>query len=158
MKKRFILINIILSIFNMSCFHQNKNENNGNKSIVSVKNQKIEQVQLIEQTRGTNESVTFTPFFMEANSNGEIMKSTISNSYWEGISKQAEAIDLLGISNLKSPTTDRYSDQALSATIIIVSNGSKFTSATFDAGKPPKELEALYEKIKNPSGKSKIKP
>ncbi|WP_261512564.1 hypothetical protein [Chryseobacterium paludis] len=158
MKKRFLTINIILIIFNTGCFHQSKNENNENKSTTSMKVQNIENIQLIEQTRGINESTVFTPTFIVSSLNGEAVKSSIPPSYWKSISTQAEMIDLSKISQLQSPTTGRYSDQALSATIVIVSNGSTFTSASFDEGKPPKELEALYTEIKKSSGKSKNKP
>lgn len=158
MKIQFLSINIILIILNISCINQKKNENYRNISTLIVKKQKIEKIQLVEQTRGINEKVIFTPTSITAISNGETTESPISSSDWGKISKQAGAIDLSNISNLQSPTTGRFSDQALSATITIVSEGSAFTSASFDAGKPPKELGALYGVIKDPSGKLKRKP
>ncbi|ASK29760.1 hypothetical protein CEY12_06410 [Chryseobacterium sp. T16E-39] len=158
MKRLILLINIIFIISNVGCFHQSKNDNNGNKLTISKGRQKIEKVQLTEQTRGVNESSTFTSDFIISSLNGETTKSPISASYWLSISAQAEMLDLSKIANLQSPTTGRYSDQALSATIVITANGTTFTSASFDAGKPPRELEALYSEIKKGSVKTKGKP
>ncbi|RTZ46319.1 hypothetical protein EJ377_18340 [Chryseobacterium arthrosphaerae] len=42
-------------------------------------------------------------------------------SEWNNIARQAEALDLSKISDLQSPTTGRFSDQALSSTFIITS-------------------------------------
>ncbi|WP_142719819.1 hypothetical protein [Chryseobacterium rhizoplanae] len=81
----------------------------------------------------------------------------MSLSEWENISRQAEALNLSKISDLQSPTTGRYTDRALAATIIITSNGVTYTSATFDAGIPPKELEALYNTLQKPRQKKPLK-
>ncbi|MDC8101704.1 hypothetical protein [Chryseobacterium rhizosphaerae] len=159
MKKHFILINFIFIFSIISCINQNKGKNNGKNLTINTKQWKIEKVQLIEQTRGVNDSVTFTATSkVYTSNNADPTNSSISPSEWESISKQAEALDLSAISKLQSPTTGRYSDRALAATIIITSGGTIYTSATFDSGHPPKELEALYNEIQKPTRILKKKP
>jgi len=151
------LLNIIPVILSLSCFNQSNVDNNKILSTSILKKEKIEKVQLSEQTRGINEEVILTAISITVISNGDISESPISSTYWENVSREAEAIDLSQIKNLQSPTTDRYSDLALSATLTIISDGSEFTSASFDAGRPPKELKRLYEAIKGNSLKTKKK-
>lgn len=67
MKLHILLMNSILLFLNTSCIHQNKNS--GKKLTSDAKQQKIEKIQLTEQTRGFNESVVFTP----------TSKTTVSN-------------------------------------------------------------------------------
>lgn len=146
MKLQIILMHFIFIFLNTGCIHQNKN--NSKKITAEAKQEKIEKIQLTEQTRGFSESIVIIPASKATASNGkEPVNTPLSTSEWENISKLAEALDLSAISNLTSPTTGRHSDQALSATIIITSNGTTYTSASFDAGHPPKELEALYNAI-----------
>ncbi|MGU3377576.1 hypothetical protein [Chryseobacterium sp. M5A1_1a] len=111
-----------------------------------------------ERTRGINQNSIFTSKFIKTTSNEDSTQIAMPPSEWENISKQAEVLDLSKISSLQSPTTGRYSDQALSATIIITSNGITYTSASFDAGLPPKELEALYNTIQKPKNKQNKTP
>ncbi|THV56956.1 hypothetical protein [Chryseobacterium candidae] len=155
MKPRFIIINIITILSIISCINQNKNNVNSKNSTKIIKQQKIEKIELTERTRGTNRSVVYTPNLITARLNGDSTQTAMSLSEWENISRQAETLDLSKISNLQSPTTGRYTDRALAATIIITSNGITYTSATFDSGIPPKELEALYNTLQNPKEKQK---
>jgi hypothetical protein len=152
---QFIIINIITLISTISCINQNKNDINSKNLTQTIKQQKIEKIELTERTRGTNRSVVYTPKLITATSNGDSTQTALPPSEWENISRQAEALDLSKISDLQSPTTGRYSDRALSATIIITSNGVTYTSASFDSGIPPKELEALYNAIQKPKERQK---
>lgn len=155
MRAILTLMNIILITSTICCANKNKKDNNEKKLTNTAKQQKIEKIQLTESTRGTNRNSIFTPINKITVLNGDSTKYTINPSEWDNISRQAEALDLSKISDLQSPTTDRYSDQALSATLIITSGGTTYTSASFDSGNPPKELEALYYTIRQPKGKKK---
>lgn len=155
MRLLFIIINAILITLNISCFHQNKTENNEKKSTKTTQQNKIEKIQLTETTRGINRNSILTPISKIAVYNGDSTKSAMLPSEWNNIARQAEALDLSKISDLQSPTTGRFSDQALSSTFIITSGGTSYTSATFDAGRPPKELEALYNAIVGSKGNRK---
>lgn len=155
MKLQFIIINIITILSTIGCVNQNKNDVNSKNLTKITKQQKIEKIELIERTRGTNRGVVYTPNLIIATLNGESTQTPMPISEWEKISRQAEALDLSKISGLQSPTTGRYTDRALAASIMITSNGVTYTSASFDSGIPPKELEALYNTLQQPKEKQK---
>lgn len=157
MKTHFIIINIISVLSAIGCVNQNKSNIDSKNLIKTVKQQKIEKIELMERTRGNNRSVVYTPNLIIATLNGDSTQTAMPLSEWENISRQAEALDLSKISDLQSPTTGRYTDRALAATIIITSNGITYTSATFDSGIPPKELEALYNTLQKPKQKKPLK-
>lgn len=131
-----------------SCDSQKNMQNDQNKSVIKDQNYKIEKIELTEQTRGTNRKVTFTPTSVITSLNGEVTTAKLAVSDWNNLSKQASLIDLEKISSYTSPTTDRFSDKALSSTIVIISNGNTYQSSEFDSGTPPKELQALYKLLK----------
>lgn len=143
---------ILFSLININCISQQKRDIHRNISTVNQKIQKIEKIELREQTRGTNRIITFEPTFFNIFLNGNDTKTELSTADWENISNQAGLIDLSKISSYQSPTTGRFSDRALSSTIIITSAGKIYESSSFDAGIPPKELEGLYQLLKSKSG------
>lgn len=155
MRLLFIITNTILISLNISCFHQNKTENNEKISTKVNQQNKIEKIQLTEMTRGINRNSILTPTSKISIYNGDSTKIAMIPSEWSNIARQAEALDLSKIPDLQSPTTGRFSDQALSSTFMITSGGTTYTSATFDAGRPPKELEALYNAIVGSKGNRK---
>jgi hypothetical protein len=147
MNIQLILLTLILTATTTtSCIHKNNSEHTTG-AVNAVQKQKIEQIQLTEVTRGFSKKLVFTPSAKTINTNEETVSSKISPAEWSTVHKLAEAIDLSKISGLQSPTTGRSSDRALASTITITSHGTEYTSATFDSGYPPKELEALYKAI-----------
>ncbi|MBT2620711.1 hypothetical protein [Chryseobacterium sp. ISL-6] len=147
--KNIIASTIIFSIaFTGSCNSQKNTENNQNKSVITDQKYDIEKIELTEQTRGTNKKTTFTPTAITTLLNETSKVSDLSANNWKSIVKEASLIDLNKISSYPSPTTGRFSDRALSSTIIITHKGKTFQSSEFDAGTPPKELEALYQLLK----------
>lgn len=146
MNIQLILFNILLITSATSCIHKTNSENNTTVT-TAVQQQKIEQIQLAERTRGFSKSIVFTPSLKTTNNNEDIVNTKVSPAEWQAVSKLAENLDLSKISDLQSPTTGRHSDRAMAASIIITSNGKEYTSSSFDAGHPPKELEALYNAI-----------
>lgn len=154
MKANTLLL-ISLSLVNITCISQQKTEKIENNSSTYQKTTEIDKIELKEQTRGTNRSITFDAGSIITSLNENISKSEISSSEWENIVKQASLIDLSKIASYESPTTGRFSDSALASTIIITSNGKNYQSASFDAGIPPKELEGLYRLLKSKSGITK---
>ncbi len=152
MKILLTSIHIVLVLSSIHCQNQSKNGNMGKISTVNLQQKKIEKIELTEQTRGSRKIVTFTPTTKTASFNEEVSNSKISSSEWEDIASKAAALDLSKISTYEAPTTGRYSDRAMTATLVITSNGTTYTSASFDSGHPPKELETLYKEIskKNP--------
>lgn len=146
MNIQLIIFNILLITSATSCVHKTNSENNTTVT-TAVQQQKIEQIQLAERTRGFSKSIVFTPSLKTTNNNEDIVNTKVSPAEWQAVSKLAENLDLSKISDLQSPTTGRHSDRAMAASIIITSNGKEYTSSSFDAGHPPKELEALYNAI-----------
>ena len=140
-----MLIFIFSVTFNVSCNSQKSTEN---KSVVLNQKNAIEKIELTEQTRGTNKTTTFTPTSIIVLLNGNSKTSDLSDNRWKDIIKQATIIDLDKLPSYQSTTTGRFSDKALSSTIIITYKGKTFQSSGFDAGIPPKELEALYQLLK----------
>ncbi|MDW9378595.1 hypothetical protein [Chryseobacterium sp. JV558] len=147
MNIQLILFNILVITSATSCVHKNNSENTTTNITTTVQQQKIEQIQLAERTRGFSRSIVFTPSSKTTNTNEDIVNTKVSSAEWKAVSQLAETIDLAKISELKSPTTGRHSDRAMAASIIITSNGKEYTSSSFDSGHPPKELEALYNAI-----------
>ncbi|WP_454045292.1 hypothetical protein [Chryseobacterium sp. Marseille-Q8038] len=145
-----ILLSTTLAVTSTSCIHKNNSENTSSNITTAVQQQKIEQVQLIERTRGFSRSIVVTPSSKASNINEEITNTKLSPAEWQAVSQLAGNIDLSKISDLKAPTTGRHSDRAMIASMIIISGGKEYTSSDFDSGNPPKELEALYNVINGP--------
>lgn len=157
MKKYIICANFILLATVVGCNSQIKNDSNVNKTKSSAEKQTIEKVELTQNTRGTNIRTTFTATTIIQEHNGKTTISAIPSTQWNDILAQAKLLDLKNIGEYKSQSTLRYSDRALAATIRITSGGSVYTSGTFDDGRPPVELEVLYQKMTNSSMKTKTK-
>ena len=58
-----------------------------------------------------------------------------------------QAIDLESIKTLKAPTDKRHYDGAAIATLNIITDKVNVTTESFDHGFPPKEIEALVNKV-----------
>jgi hypothetical protein len=147
--KNTITAIIIFSIaITGSCSSQKNKENDQNKSVTANQSYDIEKIELTEQTRGTDRKITFIPKSITVLLNGNSKVSDLSDSNWKSIAKEASLIDLNKLASYQSSTTGRFSDRALSSTITITYKGKTFRSSGFDAGIPPKELEALYQLLK----------
>ena len=109
--------------------------------------QKIDKIELTEQTRGTNRKFTLTPNNLKTSVNNNITDSKITSSEWAAILHENNKLDLSKISTYQSTTTGRFSDRALSSKIIISSEEDLYQSSTFDSGNPPAELKSLYDEI-----------
>ncbi|SHM01059.1 hypothetical protein [Chryseobacterium polytrichastri] len=142
MKPYTLLLLSFFFLLNISCKSQQKNDHNNLRN-----NSSLLKIELKEQTRGTNRLITFTLNSKIISLNGDIKNESISTNEWKNITEQVDLIELSKIGSFVSPTTGRYSDKALASTIIIYANGKEYTSSTFDAGIPPKELENLYKAL-----------
>lgn len=145
MKNRCLLFIILFNIITNNYFSQQQRIINKNKLSNTWQKQKIEKIELKEQTRGTNRLITFTPNSKITSLNGDITTSSLSTDEWRKITEQVSLIELSKVDTFSSSTTDRYSDKALASTITFFVDGKEYTSSTFDAGAPPKELKSLYD-------------
>lgn len=130
-------------VLTMGCQSQKKDRNTSSNNV----EKNIISIELTEQTRGTNRKITFKNSIITINVNGITKSSPILTPDWNNIVKETQLIDLEKLSTYTSPTTGRYSDAALSSTITITDEGKQYNSLDFDAGIPPKQLEALYKKL-----------
>lgn len=148
-----VIFLLICCLANIKCISQNSSTDTVNNSKINQRFGQIEKIELTERTRGTDQVFTFESASLNISLNGTTTLKELSKANWDEIIKQASLIDLSKISTYTAPTTGRYSDSALSSTIIITSAGKTYESASFDEEIPPKELEGLYLLLK---GKSKI--
>jgi len=70
-----------------------------------------------------------------------------SSSDRDELTQILNKVDLKTISQLKAPTDKRLFDGAPIATLTVISNKEEFTSQSFDHGHPPKEIEAIVNKV-----------
>ncbi|WP_295201996.1 hypothetical protein [uncultured Chryseobacterium sp.] len=144
---------IIHQIF-AGCSSQ-KTKERKNSHPVTQNMQKIKKIEITEQSRGTNKTITFTQDSVLTTSNGIRTTSTMPTKEWDTILKQINTIDLSKMKSFEAPTNERFSDRASACTIIIYAEGLTFSSKSFDKGFPPKELENLYVLIYPKSGVAK---
>jgi len=145
MSFRFFIMLIPLLLCNINCTSQQKNIPDQSIQDSLQKKNKIEKIEVTEQTRGTNRIMTFTPGSKSISVNGNVSNSKLSDEDWESIINQVQFIDLDKIASLKAPSEGRFTDRALSSAVSITVNGKVYESSTFDSGVPPKELENLYQ-------------
>lgn len=72
-------------------------------------------------------------------------KKTISKDQWKKINEIVSKIDLAKMDSWESPTQERFHDGARATTITIESNGQAYSSQSFDEGKPPAQLQDIYD-------------
>ncbi len=77
----------------------------------------------------------------------EINSKKCSKKDWDVILSLLEDIQVENINNLTPPTSKRASDAALHAQLKITSGDNTYTSAGFDHGNPPQEIEQLVTTI-----------
>lgn len=66
---------------------------------------------------------------------------------WKAIYELLESIDTNTLSSLKAPTDKRLFDGAPHATLKLSKGDDEISTPTFDHGHPPKEIEALVNKV-----------
>jgi len=57
------------------------------------------------------------------------------------------AINIKSLPELEAPTNKRLFDGAAHTTVTLIQNKIEVTSSSFDEGHPPKDIEALVNKI-----------
>lgn len=139
MKISHIII-LSLVLINNSCIAQNINH----------------QLLFIEykaQTRGSFLKMILEKDVLTFQTPITLKKINLNKEQIENINKVVDKINLFKITSLKSPSTKRYSDREMAATIKIKKADKEFFSSEFDHENPPKELLELYLLIKKYSKK-----
>lgn len=134
-----------VAILSLQCTAQEKEKSAATNTTTKLTKQTVQKVELEELTRGTNKVLVFTSDSKNVTHNGTETKRNFSGTEWDQVVKAINAIDLEKIDTYEGPTTARFYDGALAATIRIHKDGKVYTSQSFDSGQPPKELAALYK-------------
>ena len=66
---------------------------------------------------------------------------------WQALNKTMETINIENLDRLVAPTDKRLHDGAPHATLSVIKGDVKMTTASFDHGAPPKEIEDLVNKV-----------
>ncbi|WP_299366927.1 META domain-containing protein [Winogradskyella sp.] len=66
---------------------------------------------------------------------------------WEALNKILNEVDVEHLDQLEAPTDKRLYDGAAHATLSVIKGDVEMMSPTFDHGMPPKEIEALVNKV-----------
>lgn len=115
-------------------------------SISQTQTRGIAKIVLEEITRGSRRMAEFTPAVKNIEINGTASTGKMASADWKTLTSTASALELDKINTYQAPTTERFHDGALIALIkITATDGTVYESQSFDAGKPPKELAALYK-------------
>jgi|SRR5690606_3992083 len=145
-------INTVILIFIFSIGFISSCESS--KASQNISKNMIDKITLEKTTRGNSSQLIMTSvetFNSEMKLGGEKepSKTQTSNNDWNKINQLVSKIDLNKIGEWEAPTQARMYDGALATTIIIESNGEIYNSQTFDEGKPPAELEELYNYLES---------
>ncbi|MDR2235398.1 MAG: hypothetical protein LBE92_04685 [Chryseobacterium sp.] len=143
MKFHQLIILIPLLVSNVNCTSQQKTAGTEKTDTLQRKSE-ISKIEVTEQTRGTNRIITFVSGTQTTSLNGNVTTSVLKDEDWKNMVKQAGMIDLSAIESFQAPTDGRATDRALASAIIITTKDGTYRSSSFDAGRPPKELEGLY--------------
>ena len=110
----------------------------------------ISRVSIEKITRGSNSTLEITKSEISnsstdrENENANFTKET-SEKKWKEINRIVSGLDLNEMENWEAPTQERFHDGAKATTIKIESDGQQYSSQSFDEGKPPAQLQELYD-------------
>ncbi len=107
--------------------------------------QKFNKIIYKAHTRGTAIEIRVEENTIKYQKNGKELEFKLSEEEIGRLEELIKKINLNDIEVLKSPTNRRYSDGALIANFIIEVGKKEYSSSTFDAGNPPKELKKLED-------------
>lgn len=142
----FILFAVFSAGFLLSC--------ESAKSSQNISKNMIEKIKLEKVTMGSNSSLEITKDeILNASTTrdglGDATSGEISSKDWNEINRLVSNLDLTKIDQWEGPTQARFYDGARATTIVIESNGQTYTSQSFDEGKPPAQLQELYNYLES---------
>lgn len=100
------------------------------------------------QTRGTYKNVSISKTeIVVSDTRSETKTYPCSAEDWKAITDLLSQLNVETLSKLKAPSTDSYRDAALAANLTLKKDRQQISSPSFDHGNPPKEIEALVNKV-----------
>lgn len=140
--KVFQILIVSILFFSFSCEtmkNTNKKSSHGEVEKISLRKTGMVNSTVLEITE--SEKV----FIVQNRGSDEDNYSFKTNeSEWKQLNKMLAAIDLNQIDSWEAPTQERFHDGARAVQITISMDSQEFNSQSFDEGKPPAELNELY--------------
>lgn len=138
---RFAILFISLFLMSEEC---NQPKNSAQQDL---KNMKVNYQAI---TRGFFKQITFEEAFMTYSEDPNLQSIDtfkLVDADWKAILRLLNKLDLDNLETLVAPTDKRLYDGAAHANIIVNDAKKEFTSASFDEGYPPKQIEELVNKM-----------
>lgn len=108
----------------------------------------VSEVRYKRQSRGFRSLLSFNKNELLISKAGEAAKRfKISKKDWDSITYYSNRIALQELKFLKAPTDYRTYDGAAAAELTLIVNTTSWVSSTFDDGYPPKDIQALVNKL-----------
>lgn len=108
----------------------------------------VKKIEIAASTRGYAENLEVTPeVFRFSSTNDKVRERAIQEEEWQQILQSLERVDFSTISELKSPTENRFFDGDLATNVKIFTADSSYVSSSFDKKNPPATLQKLVEAI-----------
>lgn len=142
----FILTFIFSALVVLSC--------NGTKTIPSNSEGIISKIKIEKISMGSNSIVEITKDeILHSSTNrdgtGNRTSAEISQKQWQQINRLVGRLELSEIGQWEGPTQARFYDGAAATMISIEKNDEVYDSQSFDEGKPPAELQPLYDYLES---------
>ena len=108
----------------------------------------VSEVRYKRQSRGFRSLLSFNKNELLISKAGETaQRFKISKKDWDSITYYSSRIPLQKLKTLIAPTDHRTYDGAAAAELTLVVNATSWVSSTFDDGYPPKDIQALVNKL-----------
>lgn len=145
--KPSIFISSILIALQISCTAQKQVDNTKTAAFEIQKQNMAESISMTEESRGNMKIYTFTERQIMVSKNGMEESLPLKAEDWNKLQKIVATLNLEKINTYEAPSQNRWSDASASTQINIKTQSGLYTSQTFDAGVPPKELVEVYKTI-----------
>lgn len=137
----------ILSVFFLSFFLGNGCDT------AKAQDMKDAIIEYTATTRGFYQKITVknktVTVAKDRNGNNKPITMTLSAANWKEIISTLDTVALDKMATLKAPTEKRFYDGAAIATLQVTYKHKTHTSAAFDHGFPPKELQQCVAKLQS---------
>lgn len=152
MKKITLLLTITFAIISCNCQKNTIAQSNINSDAISInQNHQMPIIEYIANTRGYYQKIIIQDQKIAISTVRDQEKmpeaTSISETDWKFLLAEFQKINLNGLVDLKAPTEKRFYDGAAMANLKISYQDKEYTSATFDNGFPPAEIEVFVNKI-----------
>ncbi len=150
-----MIINSIHKVFTLSiimllCGACESTKNTNNTKVQEI----ISKISIEKTTLGSNSLFEIDKKEIKTSStlrNGaeDVTNKSTKPEQWNEVNRLVSGIDLNEMSNWEAPTQERFYDGAKATVITIESNGKEYVSQSFDEGKPPAQLQKLYDYLES---------